>query len=163
MFKSVLVYASYSDLEARENYETAVVRELRYKGVHSYRAMDIFSPLKKYTDSEREAIAVKTGYDLFLYLSPNGSNTTTQTEIYNNWYGGVSADSYQSLSDVYFHVTLFERNKEEKIYDGSISSALSKYAVMSTVRASMSEKLVDDLFQNKYLLATDPIVEKDDN
>ncbi len=150
-YSKILIYARYSDNDTREAYETAIAQALIQKNIHVWRSIDIFSPLKEYTDSAIQAIYKKDGFEALLILKPNGTSTTRRTDVYENWYGGISADSYDDLSGIYCVATLMLPEEGEKIYQASTATSLGKYTAMETARQSFAEKLADDLDNNNYL------------
>ncbi|MEI8134781.1 MAG: hypothetical protein WCH46_06845 [bacterium] len=147
----ILVFADYEDIGQRKNYEQALLEELSDKGVQIFMSIDYFPPLKEYTDQEREANKISLGYTAVLFLEPKGSNTSTHSEAYRNWFGGVSADTHESLDGVYTIATLTDLTSKEHVYKATIYTSLdSRYTQMNEVRSSMAKKIADDMSDNGF-------------
>lgn len=145
-----MVYAKYSDIDLRSDYETAMVHELKVNHVNAWRSIDIFSPLREYSDSAISAIIEKNNFEVILTIKPNGTSTTSRTDVSENWYGGVSSNSYDDLSGIYTIITLTTPKNGEKIYQASTSTSLGKYTTTLAARISLSENTVEDLKENGY-------------
>ena len=159
-YHTVLVAANYSDVGLRQEYESVLEFALEQNGIKCYRSVDIYPPLREYSDSERMMNRAKYGYDGVLILSPTGTSTTTRTDVYasENY---ASANTYESLSSIYTEADFFKiegSRPNVKVYTASINTGLGQYTSSLTAMRSLANGIVDDLVEKGYLASSDGTV-----
>jgi hypothetical protein len=147
----MLVFADYEDIETRSSVEDEIIYYLKKNDITGIKSINVFSPLKDYSDSAIEIIKLQQGYDGIVRIVPNGGNTTRRGSAYNNWWGGVSTSSREEVSGIYTKVYLVDSKSQEKVYQASVKTTLGEYANNDAAINSFADKIVTDLAHKGFL------------
>jgi hypothetical protein len=144
-YDKILVYADYSNLIQKNEFEKAIVDEFSFemKNIKLWRSIDLFPPLRDYDSNYYAATQQSEGYEAILYCIPEGVSTSTHSTAYRNWFGGISSDSHEQVDAVYSTIILVDARTNQRVYYASFTSV--------TLLRIMAMDLATDLKKNGYL------------
>lgn len=168
----ILVSAPFTDLELRRNTEQAFVAELSDYGVAALPAIDVFPPLKQYSETEIADEIARRGVDAIMsvvitdyyedqsYVPPT-TTTTGSASVYGNTVYGQSTTQthggyYLSHPRVRFDINLFDGNVGEVAWRATTFTAGNAFANASSLMASLSRSVVLEYARDAGLQESSP-------
>lgn len=150
-YSNVLLMASFDDLQLQNDYESALHNAFLSRGVASIRGIDVFPPLRTYSDSEVNAGIKELNVDAILVLTPNGTTTGSSTS-YSALTGHYNTN--QTVTGIYSEISLKDVKSGQQVYRASISTSLDELSSSSDAVNSAASKLCDDLWKNNFLTSS---------
>jgi hypothetical protein len=150
-YSRVLLMADFDYLETLNDYESAFQDALLTKGISSVRGIDVFVPLRTYSDSEMTAGIAAQNIDAILFLVPAGVSTGSTT-LYNSF--SESFHTHKTTDAVYSEVWLKDAKTKQAVYRASISTALTEMSAYENDLFFAAKEMVRDLWQSDFLSPT---------
>ncbi len=146
-YSRVLLMSGFDDVELLDYYESAYQDAFLSMGVVSIRGLDLFPPLRTYSDSEVTAKMTASKIDAVLSLVPSGTanGTTTSYNAFTDSY-----HTHQTVDAVYSEVWLKDIESKQMVYRASISTAITDENSLYYA----AKKMVRDLAKDGFLLPT---------
>lgn len=145
----LLIRANFEDVGLKQSYENAICSSLlaRYHVV-AIKSIDVFPPLREYSDSEISAEIARLGCDGILMVNVNGITTGSSTS-YNSLTG--SLDTHQTVDATHNEVKLFDAKTGEVVYRASVYTSLGELSTVDYGLTSAADKITDDLVENGFI------------
>jgi len=156
-YGKVIIHALTTNLNEEESIENEFVYELNYSDLHGVSYLQLFPPLREYSDSVVLSVLKQNGIDAMLFFSPSSKGSTEYLETPSSSLDGTLNyyAPWATFSAGLYDVTSFAaflsdtlHNKMYPIWKASGESSGGKYTGQSTLTTSYVRKIIGDLLEN---------------
>ena len=159
-YKNILVFGNIRDIEIRKTLESDIVSAFIENNLNCISSINIFSPLKDYSEQEREEILIKNNIDgiitvCIISAGENSAYIPQQTYInYSSQYvnGQLISIPYTTTSGGYsvsypkadFEITLTDIVSGKLAYKATANSEGDEFSDMKTISRSLAKEIVKE-------------------
>ncbi len=159
-YKNILVFGNIRDIEIRKTLESDIVSAFIENNLNCISSINIFSPLKDYSEQEREEILIKNNIDgiitvCIISAGENSAYIPQQTYInYSSQYvnGQLIRIPYTTTSGGYsvsypkadFEITLTDIVSGKLAYKATANSEGDEFSDMKTISRSLAKEIVKE-------------------
>ena len=169
--KNVIVYASVGDLQMRQTIENEIIIAFAEEGYSAISSINIFSPAKKYTESEMVNILKQKKIEGVLIISITDAQTT-QTYVPTSTYEKTNGKAYVLGDYLYyksttttettggyyinkpivnFETVLFNVEDGIQIWLANSTTEGNAFANMGTLSSSLGSNIIESLVSQRII------------
>ena len=159
-YKNILVFGYIRDIEIRKTLESDIVSVFIENNLNCISSINIFSPLKDYSEQEREEILIKNNIDgiITVCIISSGENSVyipqqTHTNYHSQYVNGqLISIPYTTTSGGYsvsypkanFEITLTDIASGKLAYKATANSEGDEFSDMKTISKSLAKEIVKE-------------------
>ncbi len=146
-YKKVLVHCNTADISLRKKLETYTKNEFKKYGKLSECSIELFPPLKEYSESEINSTTEKNNFDSVLIFSPISESSKYSGSTIIPFVGNF-AMSFPEYEQIYIYDIEFKDLKKNVLILKSTSK--TSETDISSASKSIAKKIVSEIMKNEY-------------
>ena len=159
-YKNILVFGNIRDIEIRKTLESDIVSAFIENNLNCISSINIFSPLKDYSEQERKEILIKNNIDGIItvcIISAGENSASIPQQTYTNYSsqyvnGQLISIPYTTTSGGYsvsypkadFEITLTDIASGKLAYKATANSEGDEFSDMKTISRSLAKEIVKE-------------------
>ena len=159
-YKNILVFGNIRDIEIRKTLESDIVSAFIDNNLNCISSINIFSPLKDYSEQERKEILIKNNIDGIItvcIISAGENSASIPQQTYTNYSsqyvnGQLISIPYTTTSGGYsvsypkadFEITLTDIASGKLAYKATANSEGDEFSDMKTISRSLAKEIVKE-------------------
>lgn len=146
-YKKVLVHCNTADISLRKKLETYTKNEFKKYGKPSECSIELFPPLKEYSESEINSTIEKNNFDSVLIFSPISESSKYSGSTIIPFVGNF-AMTFPEYEQIYIYDIEFKDLKKNVLILKSTSK--TSETDISSASKSIAKKIVSEIMKNEY-------------